>query len=346
VAGDRRPDGPANIYAVADRAGVSIATVSRVQNANGPVSPVTRDRVLRVIDEMGYTPNGSGRALAVRRHDAIGIVFPDLSGPYYSEVILGCERATVEATQSLYILATHARANSDELVLDLVSRVDGLILTGRTVDDDVVRRLRDRGLPVVLLARPPVDDAPSVRAESLRPAIEVTTHVFQHGHRQLAFIGDPAASPDAEERWRGFALAHADAGVPGPAAPVAAAFGETAGREAAEAALDSGATALVCADDELALGAYGAVRARGLRVPEDIAVTGWDDIQLARFVSPSLTTVRQPMRVLGATAAQLLFELIADEAPSSVVLSSDVVVRASCGCEPPSDIPEPEVVLR
>jgi LacI family transcriptional regulator len=339
-------DGPANIYAVADRAGVSIATVSRVQNANGPVSPETRERVLRAIEEMGYTPNGSGRALAVRRHDAVGIVFPDLSGPYYSELILGCERATVEAGQSLFILGTHGRKNSDELVLDLMGRVDGLIVTGRTVDDDVVARLANGRVPVVLLGRPSVEGVPSVCAESLRPAIELTNHVFAHGHRRLAFIGDPACSPDAEERWRGFALAHADAGVPGPAAPVAAAFGEAAGREAAEAALDSGATALVCADDELALGACVAARARGLRIPEDIAITGWDDIQLARFVSPSLTTVRQPMRTLGATAAQLLLELIADRAPASVVLRSDVVIRASCGCEPSSDISEPEVALR
>ena len=347
AAGDRGvANGPANIYAVADRAGVSIATVARVQNANGPVAPETRARVLRAIEEMHYTPNGSGRALAVRRHGAIGIVFPDLSGPYYSEVILGCERATVEASLSLFILGTHARENSDELVLELMSRVDGLILTGRTVEDDVVGRLADRRLPVVLLARPPVHGVPSVRAESLRPAIELTTHIFEHGHRQLAFIGDPSCSPDAEERWRGFALAHDEAGVPGPAAPVAAAFGEAAGREAAEAALDSGATALVCADDELALGAYVAASARGLRVPEDIAITGWDDIQLARFVSPSLTTVRQPMRTLGATAAQLLFELIADGAPDSVVLGSDVVIRASCGCEPLSDIPDPKVGLQ
>jgi LacI family transcriptional regulator len=338
-------DGPPNIYAVAEHAGVSIATVSRVQNGNGPVSAETRDRVLRAIEEMRYTPNGSGRALAVRRHDAIGIVFPDLSGPYYSEVIIGCERATVEASQSLFILGTHGRENSDELVLELMSRVDGLIVTGRTVDDEVVRRLAD-SKPVVLLARPPVDGVPSVRTESLRPAIELTAHVFGHGHRKLAFIGDPASSPDAEERWRGFVLAHAEAGVAGPAPPVAAAFGEAAGREAAEVALDAGASALVCADDELALGAYVATRARGLRVPEDIAITGWDDIQLARFVSPSLTTVRQPMRTLGATAAQLLFELIADRAPDSVVLGSEVVIRASCGCEPPSDIPELKVGLR
>ena len=124
--------------------------------------------------------------------------------------------------------------------------------------------------------------------------------------------------------------------MPGPSRPYFAAFNEADGHRAAEAALADGTTALVCASDELALGAYGAASARGLRIPQDISITGWDDIQLARFVSPSLTTVRQPMRALGATAAELLFERIAGGAPGSVLLGSDVVVRASCGCQPPS----------
>ena len=324
----------ANIYAVADRAGVSIATVSRVQRGIGPVSQDTRQRVLRAIEELRYTPNGSGRALANQRQGAMGIVFPDLSGPYYSEVILGVEAEVVAAGQSLLILGTHGRDRRAELVLDLMGRVDGLIVMGRTVSDEVVRALEGGRTPLVLLARPPVDDIPSVRAEGLGPATALTRHLLEHGHDRLAFVGDPTSSPDAEERWRGFAQALGSAGAPGLTAPFRAAFGEAEGREAAGAALDAGATALVCASDELALGAYGAAGARRLRIPEDIAITGWDDIQLARYVSPALTTVRQPMRALGATAARLLSERIAGAVPDSTVLASEVVVRASCGCEP------------
>jgi LacI family transcriptional regulator len=329
----------ANIYAVADRAGVSIATVSRVQRGIGPVSAETRERVLRAIEDLRYTPNGSGRALANQRHGAMGIVFPDLSGPYYSGVILGVEEQMVAAGESLFILGTHGREQSAELVLDLMSRVDGMIVMGRTISDEVVRALAGSRVPLVLLARPPVDDIPSVRAEGVRPARALTRHLVGHGHARIAFVGDPASSPDAEERWRGFAQA-TDGTAAELSAPFAAAFGEAEGREAAAAALDAGATALLCASDELALGAYGAARARGLRIPHDIAITGWDDIQLARFVSPSLTTVRQPLRELGATAARTLFELIADEGPGSRVLASDVVVRASCGCEPPTEAQE------
>jgi LacI family transcriptional regulator len=271
----------------------------------------------------------------------MGIVFPDLSGPYYSEVILGVEGAMVAAGQSLFILGTYDREHTTELVLDLMSRVDGLIVMGRTVADDTVRALEGGRAPLVLLARPPVDDIPAVRAEGVEPAKALTRHLLEHhGHTRLAFIGDPASSPDAEERWRGFVQAHDDAQTDGPEPPHTAEFGEAAGRKAAGEAIDHGATALVCASDELALGAYGAAKSRDLHVPKDIAITGWDDIQLARFVSPTLTTVRQPMRELGATAARLLFERCAGRLPDSVVLASDVVIRASCGCEPQSDTQE------
>jgi LacI family transcriptional regulator len=295
--------------------------------------------VLEAIEELRYMPNGSGRALAIQRQGAMGIVFPDLSGPYYSEVILGVESAMVAAGHSLFILGTHGREHCAELVVDLMSRVDGLIVMGRTVSDEVVRALEGGRVPLALLARPPIDAIPSVRAENLAPAMALTHHLIAHGHTRLAFVGDPASSPDAEERWRGYAVALADADVAG-LAPFSAAFSEADGRRAAGEALDAGATALLCASDEIALGAYGAARARGLRIPDDIAITGWDDIQLARFVSPALTTVRQPMRELGAATAEVLFERISGGAPASVVLASDVVTRASCGCLPPSETEE------
>ena len=126
----------ANIYAVAERAGVSIATVSRVQRGVGPVSTETRERVELAIAELGYTPSPTGRALAGQRLDAMGIVFPDLAGPYYSAVLLGAEEASVAAGSSLLILATHGRPQAAELVRELSSRVDGLVIMGRTIDDD------------------------------------------------------------------------------------------------------------------------------------------------------------------------------------------------------------------
>jgi len=324
----------ANIYAVAERAGVSIATVSRVQRGVGPVSTETRARVEQAIDELGYRPDPTGRALAGQPLDAMGIVFPDLAGPYYSAVLLGAEAASVEAGSSLLILATHGRPRAGELARELSARVDGLIVMGRTVDDATVRALAAQ-VPLVLLAREAVDDLPTVRSANREPAQRLVTHLVDvHGHARLSFIGDPDASLDAEDRWQGFLDAHRALGVPAPPAAFTSPFHEKGGREAAGAALDTyGPTALVCASDEVAIGAYGALRERGVRPGIDVAVTGWDDIQLAHFVAPALTTVRQPMERMGRLAAELLTQRVAGEPAESQTLASVEVIRASCGCE-------------
>jgi len=323
-----------NIYAVAERAGVSIATVSRVQNAKDVVAPETRDRVLRAIEELRYWPNATGRALAQQRQDASGIVFRDLSGPYFSELITGCEERVAAAGQSLLILATHGSERAAELVFDLVGRVDGLIVLGFTVEDDVVRELDRLGIPLVLLARKPVDDVPAVRAENVEAAARVANHLFGGGHDAITFVGDPDSGSDFAERWEGFVDAHRRAGRPAPAPPVAVGSDEHEGHLAAARLLRAPgrASAFMCASDQIALGVLAAADEAGVRVPEDLAVTGWDDIEVARYVSPALTTVRQPTKLLGARAAELLFERIRSvSVPSSEQLSTELVIRASCG---------------
>ncbi len=324
-----------NIYAVADLAGVSIATVSRVQRDRGVVAGETRDRVLRAIEELGYRPNGAGRALAEQRAHAIGIVFPDLSGPYYSAVIGGCEERVVAEERSLLILATHGRERAADLVFDLAGRVDGLMIMGRTVTDEVVAELDRDGVPLVLLARSGFGDIASVRAENVAAAAAMAAHLIGCGHQRIAFLGDPASSPDAAERWQGFLDAHASAGRPAPEAPVPALFDEADGHAAAAELLAAASppSALMCASDEIALGALAAAQELGLHVPGDVAITGWDDIQVARYVTPALTTVRQPMWRLGARAAELLFNRIhTGAAPAGEVLPTELIVRASCGC--------------
>src|ERR671910_2935339 len=152
---DDRPSrrGP-TIYEVAERAGVSIATVSRVHRRAGLVAAPTRERVVRAIEELDYRPSALGRFLARGSHEATGIVFPDLAGPYYSAVILGYEEASAAEGRSVLILATHGRAASTTLVFDLADRVDGLVLFGRTVGNEIVAELESFGVPLVLLARP------------------------------------------------------------------------------------------------------------------------------------------------------------------------------------------------
>ncbi len=331
-----RPRRSATIYEVARSAGVSIATVSRVHRNAATVAPATRERVHRAVAELDYRPSRLGRSLARGHHDATGIVFPDLSGPYYSAVIFGYEEASAAEDQSVLILATHGRPASAQQVLDLADRVDGLVLFGRTVDDDVVEALGRRGVPMVLLARPTAGTADSVRVDGRSSAKELTTHLFGHELSRVAFLGDPRGSPDAAERWRGFTDAHrADHRKPWRPA-VACGFREVDGQTAAAALLaDSDRPdAIVCANDEIAMGTLGAARAAGLTVPDDLAVTGWDDIPAARHLAPPLTTVRQPMLDLGRRAAELLRDRITTHRtePLHDVLPSELVVRSSCGC--------------
>ncbi|MBA2265384.1 MAG: LacI family DNA-binding transcriptional regulator [Chloroflexi bacterium] len=331
----RRRD--ATIYEVARHAGVSIATVSRAQRNAGVVAPATRARVDQAVAELNYRPNRLGRSLARGHHDATGIVFPDLSGPYYSSVILGFEDASAAEGQSVLILATHGRRGSGDLVLDLADRTDGLVLFGQTVGDDIVEELDRRRVPLVLLARPTHGEADSVGAENRASARALTFHLLEHGYRQIGFIGDPDGSPDVGERWLGYGDAHRAVGRETPG-PVVSGFRTADGARAATALLSQAdrPDAVVCANDEIAMGVLEAARAARLSIPDDLAVTGWDDIPAARHLAPPLTTVRQPMLDLGRRAAELLRDRISTHRiePRHELLPTELVIRSSCGCTP------------
>jgi LacI family transcriptional regulator len=298
--------------------------------------------VLAAVDELRWRPSRLARAFVAQSHGAVGIVFPDLGGPYYSRVIAGFEDDASQRRSAVLILATHGRANADELVYELADRVDGLVVMGRTISDEAVAAIARSHTPIVMLARPPVGPVASVRAANTAPAVALTQHVLAHGRRRLAFVGDPEQSPDVAERWRGVrrALRHADldpAGVLVHCEGLDVEHGYKAGLD-----LFAGGNridAVMCANDEVAGGVVRAAAATGVRVPDDVVVTGWDDTALAARMHPPLTTVRQPMWELGARAAHLLFERIEGRPATSAVLRTSLVIRDSCGCQPssPSD---------
>lgn len=321
---------PVTIYDVAQRAGVSIATVSRTLRGSADVAQSTKDKVLAAVAEMGFRPNRMGQSLAEGQHAANGIVFPDLSGPYYAEVLLAYEEVAAELGRSVLILSTHGRMEAARKVLDLAARVDGLVVMGRTVADGVVEQIAASGQPVVLLARSPVAGLDTITADNAESAKALTQHLLGHGYRRMAYLGDPTQSPDVAGRYGGFEAALTAEGLK-PQKTIACAFDVQAGYEAAKAALKKKPDVLVCANDEIALGALTAAEEAGIGVPEDVAVTGWDDVMAAQYAR--LTTVRQPMRELGALAARWLQERIAGsgEPARHQVLTTQPVIRASCG---------------
>jgi LacI family transcriptional regulator len=200
---------------------------------------------------------------------------------------------------------------------------------------------------VVLLARPTVAGCDAVSAENLHSAFALTDHLLAHGRRRLSFVGDPEGSPDVQQRYLGFlkALSGSDATSAGPIVKVG--FRERSGADVAAQVLSQPTKpdALVCANDELALATMKALQHSGIRVPDDIAIVGWDDVMTARYVSPSLTTVRQPLYELGRAAATRLHERIAGAptAPEPLILPTELVLRTSCGCPEKDNHNEPWV---
>jgi LacI family transcriptional regulator len=334
------------IYEVAKRCGVSTATVSRVMTDGKGFSAATRERVRATAAELGWVPSGAARGLASRRNGIVGLLFHDLghsgeleeeSPLYVDQVIRGAERAATSAGHAVLIAATDTTSGRDLAVM-VAGKVDGLVVMARSLSgQDIV--VLSRSLPVVVLANRCVGDGPdSVGADNRSGSRAITTHLVRvHARTDLAFLAGPADSPDADERFAGFCEALHDADLPVPDAPAArGGFTEAGGGAAVGALLAEGRRpqAIVCGNDEMAIGALSALRAGKLRVPADIAVTGFDDIGVAHHVRPALTTVRQPMRALGEEAVRILLGRIHNRAApqTSLVLPTEVVIRRSCGC--------------
>ena len=330
---------PTTIYSVAQLAGVSIATVSRVLQGTRATSPQTRANVLAAVKELDYVPLQAARSLAVHRHEAHGIVLPDLIGPYYSELLMGYESAAAELGQSVVIVVADASGEATRAVR-LSSRVDGIVVANSTISDDAARSLARR-TPVVLLARPTVAGCDAVSAENFNSARALTEHLLAHGRRRLSFVGDPEGSPDVQERYLGFMEALSTSGTSAVGPIVKVGFRERSGADVAVQVLGHPTTsdALFCANDELALSTMKALQHSGIHIPDDIAIVGWDDVMTARYVSPSLTTVRQPLYELGRVAATRLHERItgAPVAPEPRILPTELVLRSSCGCPETDD---------
>ena len=340
-----------SVYEVARHAGVSTATVSRVLAGYERVLPATRDKVLNAVTELGYVPSGAARDLAARRTGVLGLCFPDLAQDegegdaayWYDEVIRGMERAARRSGYAVLIAASHHRDDSG-LVLSIAGRCDGLVVLARTAPMAMIEHVATR-IPVVLLATgegPALDRGRTDRAiDNLAVANEtgayqVTSHLADvHGYRDIGFIAGPPDSPDSARRLDGFR--RATAGLD----QVVIHYGDfttAGGRRAAERIIATGRVprAVVCANDQTAIGVMAALQQAGLSVPGDVAVTGFDGIQLGRHLQPSLTTVVQPMAALGDTAVAMLSDRIggAELPPRTVELPVRLELRGSCGCPP------------
>ena len=326
---------------VARLAGVSVATVSRVLNASAPVRETTRDRVLDVARDLRFSPNGAARSLSRQRAGALGVILPDIYGEFFSELLRGIDQEAQRANHSLLVSSSHHDSRGiGAAVRAMRGRVDGLMVMAPDVSAPMLAEVLPRGVPTVLLNGPAVDgDAIALTVDNYGGAIAMTRHLVATGHIRIGFIAGAERNHDASERQRGYRDGLRNAGLPYDAAlDVRGDFTEAGGWRGARdlIALASPPSAIFAANDAMAVGALSALREAGIAVPSGVAVVGFDDIPVARFLNPPLTSVRVGIATLGERAAALLLAALAERSPPGGtprpdVLPAEVIVRDSCG---------------
>jgi LacI family repressor for deo operon, udp, cdd, tsx, nupC, and nupG len=326
---------PGNIRDVAAAARVSVATVSRTVQTPDLVAEPTRRRVLAAIQRVGYRPNMQARILRTARSQVIVALVPDIANPFFAEVIRGIERVAHEHRYSVLLGDTEHSATREQAYADLVGtrQADGLI----TLMPRVPAIAAPQPWPIVNACEYVVDPAiASVHIDNAAAATSIVGYLLSLGHREIAFVSGPMTSPICVDREQGYANAVAGAAVAhDPRLTVRGDFSVESGLRAVEALFSRGATftAVFCSNDEMAIGVVRGLRLRGLSVPQDVSVAGFDDIRIARHYDPPLTTVAQPMERIGREAAAMLLGILADpHAPRERrVLPTELVVRASTG---------------
>jgi LacI family transcriptional regulator len=327
------------IREVAKAAGVSVATVSRVVNRTGPVKEATRLRVEGEVARLAYAPNAAARSLITNRTSTIGVVLPDIWGEYFSEVIRGIDVSARQSGYHVLVSSSHSDlAETGDVLRAMNGRVDGVVVMAPGAPPRALEECLPPSLPVVLLnsaagsagrAAMSVDNRGGARA--------MVSQLLGLGHRRLALVNGPASNSDAAERRRGFRDALRAAGLsPDGAVEIAGDFGEESGEAAGEeiARLSPRPTAVFAANDSMAIGVLIALKRAGVQVPAEIAVAGFDDIPVARFASPPLSTVQHDLRSLGERALARLLGEISGEGSSHAareVLPFRLVLRESTG---------------
>ncbi|NNE10539.1 MAG: LacI family DNA-binding transcriptional regulator [Gemmatimonadetes bacterium] len=327
----------ATIRDVAREAGVSTATVSRVYNGSRLVTETTTQIVLEAAARLDYWPNNAARSLSTNRTHVLGVVLPDLFDEFFSEIIRGIDHAARARRHQIILSCFHD--NADELIATARSmrgRIDGLIAMAPDARSAQAIAEISRHFPVILLNPGfAVENCGSVGIANREGARSVVRHLRSFGHRRIAILRGPVGNTDAEERLRGYREAIGAGETQHQPLELQGDFSKSSGVLACDALLrfDPLPDAVFAANDYMAIGLLTALLEKGIRVPEDIAVAGFDDIALARYTNPPLTTVTADAYRLGATAVRRWFSASADGGSGHQrdILPTRLVVRESCG---------------
>ncbi len=340
---------PATLSDIAAKIGVAPMTVSRVVNSTGYVSDRTRERVMRAVTEMNYRPNGLARNLKRQRTETVGLVLGDISNPYSTEIANAVREGLTARGFNLFICISEHSAKEDIAAFDSLvdHNVDGIIVATRSnkEGDERLARIADRNIPVVVVGRDfHHDHVDSIAADNFAGGFDATQHLIDLGHKRIAFIGASFDNRGSLKRLQGYLAALTEHDIPvderlitGRKETISDVPGystEKIGYEGMKRllSLPKRPTAVFARNDFTAVGAMTAIKEAGLSIPKDIAVVGFDDTPLALHTLPPLTTVRQPMRLQGQLAAELLLRRITNVEPVDVeerILECELIVRQS-----------------
>lgn len=330
----------ATIKEVAKKAGVSIATVSRVFNNVGSVDRETRQRVEQAAKDLRYVPNALGRSLSTRRTTSIGLLLPDLFGEFFSEVIRGADQTAQQNNYHLLVSSSHN--NRDEIeaaIRTMRGRVDGLIIMSPHIEIETLNAYLPRVLPAILLNCYVHDDGfDSINVDNYQGAYDMVRHLLSHGHKRVAIINGTKDNFDAAERLRGYRDAMKDGdGEWGNEYEVPGNFSESSGYDAIKKvlAIPVRPTAIFASNDATAIGAMSALRDNNIQIPSEIALAGFDDVPIARYLTPTLSSVRVDIAGLGVTAIQQCLHAVQQanvHEKQQRILPTTLSLRESCGC--------------
>ncbi|HID92562.1 MAG TPA: LacI family transcriptional regulator [bacterium (Candidatus Stahlbacteria)] len=323
---------------VAERAQVAISTVSAVINNSAPVSERTRQRVLKAIKALNYRPNRLARSLKTKQSFSVGVIVPDLTNPFFPEVVRGIESVARQHAYNIILCDTDEKQATGVASLNLLieKQVDGVILVGGVIPKANILSLGDNVLPIVMIEKD--YDIPwisIVMVDAKKGAYDSVNHLINLGHRRISFITERLPRSKIQRRFEGYKLALKHNGIAFDSLLVKEVSPTFEGGYKAMNSLlsmEEPPDAVFAYNDLMAIGALKSIHAIGLKVPNDIAVVGFDDIQAASFTSPPLTTVALPKHEMGVKAMQLILELISGKGKhKKILLPTKLVVRESCG---------------
>jgi len=327
---------------VANKAGISVATVSRYLNGTTPVSAEVANRLEQVMAELNYIPHSTARKLATNKTDTIGLLTMDISGDFFAPLMNGIEEITSQNGFDLLIASTRQSQKHQKVIPSIgPHNTDGLLIFANSLDESLLTRYHASGYPMVLIHYSPPRNLPipCVTVENRSASCKIVEHLIEvHGRRRIVFLRGEEGQEDSYWREMGYQLALQKHSIPfDPHLVAPGEFEREIAAQSIQYLITSGVEfdGVFAGDDEAAVGVLAALKMAGKRVPEEISVVGFDDQRMSPYLNPPLTTVRAHTDEVGRAAAQSLVDLIQiGSAELLTLLPTEIVIRQSCGCKP------------